>query len=307
MKREKTWQKKTSPMYIVCFIILCIYFLFLVFPLLWGIFVSFIPSASYMQYRTHPFQWPSKMTFQNYVHGFEAFKIVPDGQTEPIGFGRIFLYSILYAGGCALTSTLSPFVVAYLSARYDYKFSKFVYALVVFVMAVPLVGTMTSEIVVTKQLGLFDHIWGMWILRFNFFTIYFLVFYAIFKQVPKDYTEAAKIDGLNDFAIMVKVIFPFASGTFGIVYLLNFISYWNDFQIPNYYLPSFPVAGYSIFYFANNSNALVYTDPKTGFSMQGYLPQLFAMILLIALPVIILAIVFNKKLMSNLNDGGIKG
>jgi ABC-type glycerol-3-phosphate transport system permease component len=186
--------------------------------------------------------------------------------------------------------------MGYATARFKYKFSEVIYAFVLITMALPIVGSMPSEIAVSQKLEMFDTFHGIWILRASFLNTYFLIFYAQFKMIPKDYTEAAKIDGANPFTIMTQIIVPLATGTISTVFVLAFIGYWNDFQIPMVYLPTHPVAAYGMYDFQNSKiNEIAHT------------PLRLAGICLMALPIVVFYAVFNKKLNVNLSVGGIKG
>lgn len=286
--------RKTSPLYVSTFIILIIYVVILLIPLLWGLFVSFVPRDAYSEYLHNPLALPTSYTFNNYINGFNDFAIKPVGSLVEQNIFEIVFQTIVYAVSCSLAATIVPCLCAYLTARFNFKFGKVIYTIVVVTMAIPIVGNLPSEIVVAQNLNIYDNLWLFWVMKANFLGIYFLLFHSIFKGIPMAYTEAAKIDGAGNFRIMIHCIMPFALGTIGIVFLLNFINFWNDYQIPYYYLPSYPVVGTAIFNFS------LHTEKYNG------VPQLIAMIFLVALPIIILAIAFNKKLMSNLSDGGIK-
>jgi ABC-type glycerol-3-phosphate transport system permease component len=115
-------------------------------------------------------------------------------------------------------------------------------------------------------------------------------------MIPKDYTEAAKIDGANPFTIMTQIIVPLATTTTSTVFVLTFIGYWNDFQIPMVYIPSYPVAAYGMFVFQNTPIVEIANTPTR-----------LAGICLLAFPIVIFYAFFNKKLNVNLSVGGIKG
>lgn len=296
MRKSKFFRKreKTSPFYVVVFIALVIYVAVLLIPLIWGLVISFMTRDAYSDYLHNPLVLPNDYSFENYLNGFKDFKIKPVGSFQDQNLIEIFGQTVLYAFSCSLAATIVPCVCAYACARFHFKFGKIMYGIVVVTMAIPIVGNLPSEIVVAQKVGTFDNIWLFWIMKANFLGIYFLLFHSIFKGVPTAYTEAARIDGAGNFRIMLSCVMPFALGTVGIVFLLNFINFWNDYQIPYYYLPSYPVVGTAVFNFSLH------------FEKFGGIPQLIAMIFIVAIPIIILAVIFNKKLMSNLSDGGIK-
>jgi ABC-type glycerol-3-phosphate transport system permease component len=114
-------------------------------------------------------------------------------------------------------------------------------------------------------------------------------------MIPKDYIEAAKVDGAGNFRIMFQVIMPFALGTMLTVFLLNFITYWNDYQIPMIYLPSHPVAAYGMYVFQMSTETALANTPVK-----------LAGIFLMAAPIVLVALIFSRRLMANLSVGGVK-
>ena len=187
-------------------------------------------------------------------------------------------------------------IVAYATARFKYGFSKVVYAFVIVTMALPIVGSMASEIIMLNNLGIFDTFPSMFILRFNFLSIYFLILHAQFSSLPMDYTEAAKIDGASNLRIMLQVIIPQSLNTIVTVFVLSFISYWNDYQIPLLYLPSYPTAAYGIYDFVVQNSA----------GEGAYVPTQLAATIIMTLPIIIVFIIANKRIRVSVAMGGIK-
>ena len=295
--------KKKKKVFSVTLIILCVilalYTVVLIVPLLWALYTSFI---DYTMYDLGTAREDLKMmmnseylTWQNLITAFTKFKVdIGDG----VHITEMFVYSVLYSGGCAIIATMVPCVMAYLVARYDYFLGKIVYGIVLVTMAIPIVGSLPSEIRMIENLHLMDTLWGLYILRMNFLGIYFLVFHAQFKAIPKDYTEAAELDGASDWHIMLRIIFPISIGTITTVILLNFITYWNDYQIPMIYWPSHPVMAYGMYYFVKVTR---------GQDGQGSTPVSVSSMILVAIPILILFGIFNKKIMSNMSIGGVKG
>lgn len=299
MEKKKT-RFKMSVSLIVLLVILVLYTLVFLTPILWTLFTSFKDHKIYMVGTVRKdlelMLGFSNMTAQNFVTAYTKFDI-------PINSGKVHLVemfgnSILYAGGCALVSTVVPCIMSYLAARYDYKLGKIIYGIVLVTMAIPIVGSLPSEIKMVESLHLMDSVIGLYVLKSNFLGIYFLVFYAQFKMIPKDYTEAAEIDGASDWCIMLQIIFPIAMGTFSTVMLLNFIAFWNDYQIPMIYWESRPVVAYGLYYVVNR------TSGKEG---EASTPVKLASMILVAIPIIVIFLIFNKKIMSNMSIGGVKG
>ena len=163
-------------------------------------------------------------------------------------------------------------------------------------MVIPIVGNLPSEIQIARIFGLYDQIWGLWIMKANFLGMYFLVFYGVFKGIPKEYAEAAKVDGAGNFSILFRIMLPMVRNTFFVVMLIKFIEFWNDYQTPLIYLKSYPTIAYGVFYMANSR--------ENGLST---VPMRMTSAMLAFIPVFVLFMVFQKKLVGNLTVGGIKG
>lgn len=292
--------KKTNVAYIVLFVILAAYTVSLALPMLWTLLTSL---KDYEIYRKASVQGDvaeliglSNLSFKNYQIAFEVFTVTIFETGAKINILGMFVNSLLYGLGCAVVATLTPCIVSYLCARYKYKFGRVIYTIVLIVMALPIVGSLPSEIQMTKTLHLYDNVLGMYVLKANFLGLYFLVFHAQFKSIAYDYTEAAEIDGASDLRIMLSIIFPLAMGTISTVFILNFIAFWNDYQTPMVYWPSYPVAAYGMFQLQ-----------KTTVGQAAQMPIKLAGIMIMALPILIVFAVFNRKVMSNVSVGGIKG
>ena len=206
------------------------------------------------------------------------------------------LYTILYAGGCSLFGTFMPMYMGYLCSMYKNKVSKIIYAVVLFVIATPIVGAMPATIDLMRSLRLYDTFIGEYLRRATFTNMYFLIFFAYFQGLSTGFSEAAEIDGASQFNVMFRIYLPLAANIFFTVFLILFVSFWNDFTTPMMYLPSRPTLAYAIYYC---------TTYRSGASM-NHAPRRLATLMLFAIPIIIIFIIFNKKLMTNLTMGGVK-
>lgn len=308
IKRER--KDALSVIAIVTIVILIAYVVILLIPVLWTLMTSLKPLHEF-KYGKDPYAtpmvpneigFPSRLSLENYIMAYRHFsievEIIYEGVAYKAQYGILsqFLNSLKYAVGCGFATTFTSLVMGYAVARFRYRFSNYIYMFVLITMALPIVGSMPSEIAVATSLGIFDTFPGIWIMRATFLNTYFLIFYAQFKMIPYDYTEAAKIDGASQLAIMFKIIVPLAIGTISAVFVLNFIAYWNDYQIPMIYLESHPVAAYGMYYFDLSQEKDL-----------SYLPVKMAGIWILAAPVVVFYAIFNKKLTVNLSVGGIKG
>lgn len=289
--KVKNRKNKLSVLTGAMLAVLILYSLFLLSMLFWSLFTALKEPYSFDYNRAG---LPDPWYFKNFRYVLENATITKD--SGDVAFGEIVWNSIVYAVGCAIVNTLVMCVVAYLCARYACRFSKLVYSIVLIVMVVPIVGNQVSELQMSIWLGLYDHMYGMIVMRANFLGIYFLVFYDIFKSQPKEYSEAAEIDGASDMQIMLKVYFPLAANTFFTILLINFITYWNNYQTPMVFVPNHPTLAEYVFQIRSDSSGDFSTAPVQ-----------MAASLMVLLPVVILFVAFNKRLLGNLAIGGIKG
>lgn len=296
-KKHNPFKKKLGgrAFEIVMFVLLAAYVLSILITLFWGFMTSLKGYGDFLEF---PFGLPKKLVFENYLTAFAEIKvkIKAGAGVRTVYFEEMLLYSLLYSGVGGLIVTVVPMCTAYLVAKYPYKFSKVLYTVVIIVMIMPIVGSLPSEIQMAKALHFYDSFLGMMVMKCTFLGMYFLVFYATFKSLSWEYAESAFIDGAGHFTVMFRIMLPLVKTTMFCVFLLNFIAYWNDYMTPMIYLPSYPTAAYGLYYMKFALTSSFGTE-----TMQ------LAACFVLALPLIILFLIFQKKLIGNLTVGGIKG
>lgn len=285
---------KISPLNIVVFVVLGVYVASMVILLGWGFLTSF---KSQSEFRLNIMGLPEKWVW-NYTTVFEKFKY-PVTDASGMKFVDVFGMlgnTILYAGGCAVTQTMTPCVVAYCCARYRYKLSNVIPYIVITVMTLSIAGSLPSEIRMTKIFGLYDKIWGLWIMKCNFLGTYFLVFLGMFSGIPKALDEAARIDGASDFTIMMKIVMPTVVPTILTIMLLNFIGFWNDYTTPLVYIPHYPTISQGLQYMS-----------QTNDNDMASVPMRMTASMIILIPILVVFVAFQKKLVGNITFGAVKG
>ncbi len=292
--KSKEVRERLSPVTIFMLVVLILFTLSLFIPLLWALLTSF---KNQSDFRINIIGLPKQWVW-NFSYVLKKFTVPVQTETgeKMVGMGMMYVNSLLYSVGCAFFGTLIPCITAYMCARFPYKFSKIVHTTVIVVMIIPIVGALPSEIRMAMALKLYDHVWGLWIMKANFLGLYFLVFYGVFKALPMAYTEAAKIDGAGNLGVLIRIVLPLVRNTFFTVMLINFITFWNDYQTPLIFMPSHPTVALGMFHMASTTISTLATIPMR---MTG------AMLLLV--PILIVFLLTHKRLMGNLTMGGIKG
>ena len=333
-KREK---KSVSPLFIALGIVLIVYSLIMISMLVWGVNTSLKHHRDYNNRHNYlglPFLGEgfgnSREEFfhlKNYKLVIENFKYknpikyfrgdVSVSRTTKTMFGVImgaqtaadleFEYfpdllvnTLVYVGGCALVASFVPAITAYLTAKYDFKLSGIIFVLYTLMMCMPIVGNQPSQLAFFKNTGMYDTMFGIILQWASGAGMYYFVYYAYFKGVPETYREAASIDGASETRIMFSIYFPLAIKMVLTVFLILFVSLWNDYQNPLIFLPTKPTLATAVYYMTNLANG---TKESKIFAEA---PAKMAASMVLALPILILFILTKNKLMGDISLGGIK-
>ncbi len=281
----------------IAFIVILVHCLLFCFLLYW-ILVSSLKHR--LDFRYNLFGFPSGewgIQWDNFVKGFNIFYVPINNGRDEVYFFQMMLNSFLYAGGCAIVSVATKFVVAYVCAtNRDKVISKIVFNTVIIVSIIPVISTPAAELNIARTLGLYNSMLGQYVMKMSFTGgSYYLIFYALVKGLDSGYFEAAEIDGAGKISVMLKICFPLLFPSILGITVLEFISYWADFYTPLYYLPSHPVISYGLYKLQSTTITEV------------TIPVKFACCLISCIPTLTLFIIFRNKFMGNLTMGGMKG
>lgn len=127
--------------------------------------------------------------------------------------------------------------------------------------------------------------------------MYFLVFYAFFETMPDTYSEAAEIDGANYYTILLRIILPLAGKMIATVFLIVFVNYWNDYQTALVHMPTHPTLAYGVYRIAHEVSS----------GDLANIPTRISVCMMLAVPILIVFVIFKDKIMGNISIGGIKG
>lgn len=308
-KIKKPFYKQIFP--IIVFVILVIYTISFLTPLFWTIMTSFKTMDDYMM---SPFGFPKELAgevgqsviariFNNYSLAWkfidaEKTVITSAGiKTYELHMPQLLANTLIYTVGATLLTTFVHAISAYLAARYNqFPLIKLLYPIVIITMIMPIVGNLPSSLQVLRKLRFYDNVVGIWIARGSFLGTNFLIFYATFRGISWDYAEAAFIDGASHLDVLLRIMLPLAGTTISSLFVLCFITYWNDWQINIINLPNYPMVAYALYEYQNDLGT--FTSQLT-YQMAGCM--------IVATPMFILFVLFRKKLMGSLTIGGLKG
>ncbi len=303
MKQKHTIQAKSLPFILTLTVILCLYTLILAFMVYIALNIT-LNTGKGLRFNFAYIKFPTKyFTLENYVTVFEHFQVKKAGSLETTKLPEMLFNSIVHAVSCAFASVMVKALVAYVVAKYDEKFNKFIYTTVIISMIVPVVGALPSEIQVAEFFGLRGTRFGLALMRASYLGMHFLILYGTFRGLSDEYIEAAEIDGAGQWRILFSVVLPLVKTALLALFILNLIAFWNEYQGPLIYMPDFPTAAVGLYMFENGLGG----DNLT--AEMGLDPEIVKITgtMVIMLPILVMFLCFKNVFMGNLTVGGIKG
>jgi multiple sugar transport system permease protein len=202
---------------------LVFYMLFLAFPLLWLLSVSFKGPRELVE--LHPHLIPSQWTFENYGQALHG----------EIGIGGVTLLhaawnSTKVATFTALLTTLIGLPAAYVLARQRGLISKLGLGWILLSQMFPLILIIIPLFLVLRQLHLTDSHLGL-VFVYVVWTLPFILWMlqSYVRGIPRDLEEAAMVDGASRFTVLRTVIAPLLGPGVVVTALFAFITAWNEF------------------------------------------------------------------------------
>ncbi|HWJ76075.1 MAG TPA: carbohydrate ABC transporter permease [Kaistia sp.] len=202
----------------VTLVVLGLLALAVVFPFIWMLFTSLKPES---EIATFPPQLlPHRWTFENYENVWTR-----------IPFARLFLNSILFAGGVTIVSLLLDSMAAYALARLQFRGRNVIFVLILVALMLPFQVMFVPLFVTVHDLHMLDSYSGLIVPRAtNAFGIFMLR--QFFVTLPKELDEAARIDGCGEFGIYWRIILPLSGPAIATLAVFHFMYNWNDFLWP---------------------------------------------------------------------------
>lgn len=237
------------------------------------------------------FYFKSGFAFENYVKAFSEMKQqTPSGEVGLLG---MFFNSVWYTGTKLILNVLMCTITGYVLSKYTFPGSNLFFALAIFTMTIPVVGTSGSLYKLASDIGIYNTPLFVVLTSLGGFGFNFLVMHGVFKNMSWSYAEAVFLDGGGHCTAFFKIMMPQARASMVTLMILGFINYWNDYTPILLYIPSYPTLGSGLYVLD-----LVMRDQRTVY---------FAGLVIMLVPVLTIFIVFSDVFMGNLSVGGLKG
>ncbi|MBC7960105.1 MAG: carbohydrate ABC transporter permease [Vallitaleaceae bacterium] len=212
------------------------------------------------------------------------------------GFWRYFFNSVLVV---VISLSLLLFLTAcasYPLARFKFKLANPLYGLIVACMSVPIHITLIPVFKMVTKIDLYDSIWAL-IGPYIAFGVPISVFIlkSFMQEIPREIEESAEIDGCNKYQTFFKIILPLSKPGISTLAIYNGVNMWNEFGFA-YTLTQSQ---------ANRTLPLAIWEFQGQYSMN--MPMIMTVLTLTVLPMIIMFIIFQDKLVKGMTVGAVKG
>lgn len=250
-------------------------------PVVVIVFTAFKPAAEINAYP--PTLLPGTWTLDNFA------KIFSD-----LPFGRLFLNSLVFAGGVTVFALVFDSLAAYALARLDFRGNRVVLIVIVASLMIPFQATLIPVYQLVAQLGWVNTFAGLIIPRAaDAFGIFFLR--QFFISLPRDLDNAARIDGAGEFRIFRSIVLPNAVPALLTLAIFTFVNNWNDLLWPLVFTTS-PEMG------TITSGLTLLTGPS------GIIPYgtMMAGSLIAVLPLAVMFLIMQRRFIESVATTGLK-
>ncbi|MBR3036792.1 MAG: carbohydrate ABC transporter permease, partial [Lachnospiraceae bacterium] len=281
---ERNAKRRQQIMNVVIYVFLALWAVVVLFPFYWMVLTSV---KSYSTYNAEyvPSFFTLSPTIQNYIDAFTT-----------VDLARYFVNTIIFTVVTTAAMVVVITLAAFAFARLDFKGKDLVFTLFLALMMIP------NELVIITNFQTIT----TWNMR-NTFTGLILpsvtsVFYIYllkenFETVPDELYKAAKVDGTSDLKYLLTVLIPICRPTIITIIILKVIECWNAYVWPRL------ITDDPAYYLVSNG---IQEIRENGFGREN-IPAMMAAVVVISVPLIILFLVFHKKIMEGVARGGTKG
>ena len=268
----------------VIYIGLALWAVAVLFPFYWMVITSIKSYGSYNGESTPSFV-PTDPTFDNYI---EAFTAVP--------LWDYLLNTLIFT---VLTTALMLVIIvpaAFAFARLNFRGKNILFTLFLALMMILNELVIITNFTTITNLDLRNTFTGL-ILPSVTSVFYIYLLKENFSQVPDELYLAAKVDGTSDFKYMMRVMLPICRPTVITITILKVIECWNSYVWPRL------ITDDESYYLVSNGIQFI---RENGFGREN-IPAMMAAVVVVSVPLIVLFVIFRKKIMEGVARGGTKG
>lgn len=280
---KKAGSRRTGK-HIVTYALLILWAVVVLFPFYWMLLTSV---KSYSAYNSEyvPQFFTLSPTLQNYA---DAFTAVP--------LGNYLLNTLIFAVVTTAIMLVVITLAAFAFARLDFKGKNIVFVLFLALMMIPNELVVITNFTTITNLGMRNTFLGL-ILPSVTSVFYIYLLKENFAQVPDELYYAAKVDGTSDLRYLRRVMIPICRPTLITITILKIIECWNSYVWPRL------ITDDPDYYLVSNG---IQEIRENGFGREN-IPAMMAAVVVISVPLIVLFLIFRRKVMAGVARGGTKG
>ncbi len=264
-------------------IILAIFWLFVTF-LPFFFMVSSSLKEQFELMTSGVFTLPESLYFENYQTVFEGPFLTFFSNSVIVL--TVSLSLLLFISACA----------SYPLSRFRFKLCKPIYAGIVAVMSVPMHITLIPVFKMTQNMGTYDTIWALIGPAIAFATpISVFILTSFMSGIPKELEEAAEIDGCGKYRNFFQIILPLSTPGLSTLAIYNGVNIWNEYTFANTLTQNIE----------NQTLPLAIWQYQGEYTMN--IPVIMAVLTMTVLPMIIMFIIFQERLVKGMMAGAVKG
>lgn len=277
-------ERRGKALKATAYVLLSFWALLVLFPFYWMLLTSV---KSYGDYNGEqiPQLFTIHPTFENYITAFTA-----------VPLARYFINTIIFMVATTAIMLVVTVLAAFAFARLEFKGRNLAFTLILALMMIPSELVVITNFVTATNWDLRNTFTGL-ILPSVASVFYIYLLKENFAQIPDELYYAAKVDGTTDLKYLFKVMIPICTPTIVTVAILKAIECWNSFVWPRL------VTDDEAYYLVSNG---IQSIRENGFGREN-IPAMMAAAVVISLPLIIVFIIFRKKIMEGVARGGMKG
>jgi trehalose/maltose transport system permease protein len=259
--------------------------LFTLFPFYWAVNASFQPSDRLFAIPADYFPWPL---------AFDSYRQIFDDQV----FLKALRNSAIVAGSVTVLALVTGSLAACALARFRMRGGRVVLGLILAMTMFPQISVLGAVHYIISFLGLYNTLAGL-VLSYMLFSLPLTVWVltGFFHSLPRELEESAYVDGAGPFQTFWRILLPLAAPGLAATGLLTFIAAWNEYLFA-LSLTITPEARTVPVAIANFSGATLYETPWGA---------IMAACVVVTVPLVVLVMIFQKRIVEGLTAGAVKG
>jgi len=281
---ERSAKARTVVFRTIVYTLLSLWAVMVLFPFYWMILSSV---KSYSAYNSEhiPQLFTLSPTLENYR---EAFTAVPLARY----FGNTIIFTLVTTAIMVAVTVLAAFAFS----RLQFRGKNIAFVLFLALMMIPNELVIITNFVTITDLDLRNTFTGL-ILPSVTSVFYIYLLKENFAQIPDELYYAAKVDATSDLKYLCKVMIPICRPTLVTITILKVIECWNSYVWPRL------ITDQEAYYLVSNG---IQAIRESGFGREN-IPAMMAAVVAVSVPLIVLFLIFRKKIMAGVARGGTKG